>query len=164
MTDCNQNIKHILECLNRNFQQYCDLLLPLRELNPSSQTDRFYSDLQQYLATLVAVENEILEFRLRKILEEEHPYLPEIKIERIVHINAIQMLDLPQLIDRFLLQRKQLNHLLLTVSDEEWNRTGLHAKEGHVSFREFVNRIIKKDQDILEELKQKLANQSSVTG
>ncbi len=164
MTDCNQSIPNILENLNRNFQEYCSLLLPLEEMDPLSLNRQSYTEIQEYLITLIAVENEILEFRLKKIVEEEHPYLPEIHVDRLKQIHLIQPMELPQLIDRFLLQRKQLNHFLRTVSDDQWDRTGLHAREGHVSFREFVNRIIKKDQIILKELKQILANQSSVTG
>lgn len=124
-------------------------------LNSSSR-----KELIRELATQIALEDEVLQFRLRKILREENPYLPAIKTEKVVNNFVLNFEDLARLKIAFLGLRRELLELLHNLPIEAWDRTGVHELEGHVPLREFVRRLVEKSNRCLHHIQVELESLS----
>lgn len=110
------------------------------------------TQLREIIAVLTEIQEEVVEYRLKKILKEEHPYIPTIKVEKIKSNGHHQHTPLPQLAEIFLAQRKALLQLLQTTPTAIWTRTGVHESEGHISFEEIIRRMAEKDRQVLANL------------
>lgn len=113
-------------------------------------------ELIRELATQIALEDEVLQFRLRKILREENPYLPAIRTEQIVNNQMLNMEDFSRLKIAFLSLRRELLDLLHNLPVEAWDRTGVHELEGHVPLKEFVRRLAEKSNRCLHHIQEEL--------
>ncbi len=113
-------------------------------------------DIRELLEVLADLEDEIIDFRLKKILEEEHPYLPQIKLDRIKQTRLYRNFTLDEIVNHILQQRKSLLQILYVLPHDQWERTGVHENEGHIPFRELVRRLVTKDEVVLKELSEKL--------
>lgn len=142
-------IKEILHSMEENFTQYYHLLEPIKSTGDLLKRIHNVEKLKEFLETLTKIEDEVIDFRLKKIQREEHPYIPSINVEKINHIVHVGSYSLNLLIEQFLNQRKDLINFLYSTPTERWERTGVHEKEGHVSFKEFVKRMIQRDRDII---------------
>ncbi len=54
-----------------------------------------------------------------------------------------------KLLESFLQQRQEQEELLRSLPAGAWQRSGLHAAEGHLSLEVLVRRLIEYDQDTL---------------
>jgi hypothetical protein len=149
-------IKELIRIFEENFLEYSRLLRKLNKENPQESTSRFLPDSEISIAQLTSLETEIIELRLKKILKEEHPYIPQINLEKLNHNSAFDSLPLIQICDQFLRQKKEVLKLLYSLPTENWDRTGVHEMEGHVAFKELIRRMIIKDKQILGNFKSTL--------
>ncbi|RMH80944.1 MAG: hypothetical protein D6681_18420 [Calditrichaeota bacterium] len=144
------DVRDLIQAVDENFRLYHQLLSKIYE-RPVGE-DRQADMLNELLRTIAVIQDEVVDFRLKKILQEEHPYLPQISIDKIRMNRDIQRIPLPQIVDHFLRQRQGLVKLLSSLSGDTWERTGVHEVEGHVSFKEFVRRLVEKDKEVLHKL------------
>lgn len=107
------------------------------------------ASISDLLAVELNLQEEIIDFRLMKILNEERPYIPQIHPTTLSGHPAHSLSDCAS---RFLQQRRDLITLLRRTPREKWDRTGVHEVEGHVSFKEFIRRMVEKDQLLINEL------------
>lgn len=142
----NCTVKELIQIIESNFRQYSEILNKIEEA----------SQPKELLFTLVALQDEIIDYRLKSIINVNHPYIPGIEIEKIKKKNPYQNYPTAQLAESFLTRRQELLGLLHSLSSESWKRTGVHEKEGHVSFKEFVRRMAEKDLQIIAELNREL--------
>jgi hypothetical protein len=145
----NCTVKELIQTMEDNFRQYSEILNKIGEVR----------QLKERLYTLVALQDEIIDYRLKNIIREDHPYIPQIKVEEIKEKSLYRNYSFTQLAESFLTQRRELLKLLHSLPSESWERTGVHEKEGHVSFKEFVRRMAEKDQQNIAELSRELVNQ-----
>jgi hypothetical protein len=110
--------------------------------------------LTAYLRWLTEMHDEVVDLRLRKILKEEHPYLPEINSPGSMQYSPYKNHTLQDISRIFLQYREDLLNFLYDVPVDAWERSGVHEKEGHVTFKEFVRRMIEKDHTAHIQLKQ----------
>lgn len=146
-------IKDLIDSFEKNFIEYSRLLRKLKKKYSDESITSFGYDSEISLGQLANIESEIVELRLKKILKEEHPYIPHLNLEKLKENSSFDNLTLIQLCDHFLHQKKELLKLLYSIPSENWNRTGVHEMEGHVAFKELVRRMVVKDQQILGNFK-----------
>ncbi len=149
-------IRELISKFEENFREYYKLLHSFGEGNFSYLPSESSWDIRELLEVLADLEDEIIDFRLKKILEEEHPYLPKIRLERIKQNRLYRNFTLDEIVNHILQQRKSFLQILYVLPHEQWERTGVHEDEGHIPFRELVRRMVVKDQAVLKELSEKL--------
>ncbi|OPX35855.1 hypothetical protein B1H10_00275 [candidate division KSB1 bacterium 4484_188] len=149
-------VEELIKHLEYNFNSYIQLLNRINRDDLSENSDA-RAKLISFFSTLTAVEDEVIEFRLKKIVEEKNPYLPAINPKKLTESYLNQNLSLAKIRQEFLQQRKMLLNLVHRIPNEYWNRTGVHASEGHVPFKEFVWRMVKRDKQYLSHLSQFVA-------
>ena len=146
-------VRELIEIIEGNFHRYYQLLHRLEEdpdfMEIAQETPHF----RELLQTLADIQDEVVDFRLKKIILEEHPYLPQIQVDKLKQQGSHSRLPLRQVVQNFLQQRRALLKLLHALPTENWERTGVHEIEGHVSFKELVRRMAEKDQKVLNELR-----------
>lgn len=144
----------LIKSIEGNFREYYRILNSLEEevaLPGSGGVPRHIVDL---LVALVEIQDEIVDFRLKKILKEEHPYLPKLEVHQLRRQQGDDLPSFKELCERFLTKRKELLKLLYSLPLENWERTGVLEAEGHISFGEFVRRMGDKDAQMLARLHQ----------
>lgn len=149
-------IKELIDSFEENFREYARLLRSLEEENRSEPRPQILPDSKFSLEQLASLEDEIVELRLKKIIKEEHPYIPQINVDKIKNSSSYERRPLPEVRDHFLRQKKELLKLLYSLPPETWERTGVHEMEGHVAFKEFIRRMTVKDKQILGNFKSAL--------
>lgn len=146
-------IKELINIFEKNFIEYSRLVRKIKKKYSDESKPSPWYDSEISLGQLTDLENEIVELRLKKILKEEHPYLPQINIEKLKQNSLYDNLTIIQLCDHFIQQKKEILKLLYSIPSENWNRTGVHEMEGHVAFKELVRRMVEKDKQILGDFK-----------
>jgi len=147
-----REIKELIHQIDTNYRDYYHLLKKFVLEKATSINSEILKQLSSFFTKLNNVEDEVIEFRLKKIIEIEHPYFPVIEPEHSVVTN--EQKPLPILIQDFLRRRRDLVKYLFSVPLQDWDRTGVHAVEGHISFFELVQRMAKQDKKNLSFLKQ----------
>lgn len=153
-----REIKEIIHQIEANYRDYYQLLSKFVLEKTSSINSELSQKLSNFFFRLNNVEDEVIEFRLKKIIDVEHPYFPVIDPEHIMLPNGKKPLTV--LIQDFLKRRHDLIKFLFSVPSQDWERTGVHAVEGHISFLELVQRMAKQDQKNIAFLK-KLITQAA---
>lgn len=143
-------MKELIQDLESNFRQYDAVLNQIVQAIPGENPPA----IKELLYSLSSIQDEVVDYRLKKILKEEHPYIPQIQVEKFNEGSYQQPRSLDQLAQNFLSQRRELLKMLYTLPRESWNRTGVHEKEGHISFKELIRRMVEKDREILSKLNQ----------
>lgn len=110
------------------------------------------------LQLLMEIHDEVFIFRLKKIVSENNPYMPPKDIMRLRLQRREGPLSIEKLLENFLQQRQEHEKLLCSLPAGDWQRTGLHASEGHISLEVLVRRLIEYDQDTLYLFEQILQN------
>lgn len=151
------DIKVLIHRFEKNNYYYSSLLEKL-ETNANLDGQSSRNDLHSFITSLTAVEDEVIEFRLKKILSEENPYLPAIEVEHVTREYKNRNFTLDEIKEEFLKQRKNLIHFLYQTPAELWGRTGVHANEGHIQFRELIRRMVDKDRKNITYLSQKISD------
>lgn len=150
----------LIHKMESNFRAFYQLLHPLAEGNAEVPPNADAAHLEEILNLTTCIEDEVIDFRLKKIQNEEHPYLPAINVDRIKGGNSNMLTSLPESITIFLNHKKGLIKYLYSVPATEWERTGVHQVEGHLTFNELVRRMIDKDSWLQQELKAALKHSS----
>jgi len=141
--------------IKNSYREFNTILAPLKKRVDVSSHLRM-AELKNFISFLIAVEEDVIEMRLKKIIEEENPYLPAIDAEKLKKRNFYNSDSLKKIIDTFLEQRLDLVKFLETIPSDIWNKTGVHELEGHVTFEEFIRRILKNDQINISHLRKDL--------
>lgn len=152
-------MKELIQTIEGNFRLYFEILNKLEDLSQYQGRNGESHQLKELLYTVSGIQDEIIDYRLKKILQEEHPYIPQIKVNKIEEKSHRQNCSLAQLAQTFLAQRRELLKLLYSLPLESWDRTGVHEKEGHVPFKEFIRRMAEKDRQVIAKLNQVVVKQ-----
>lgn len=147
------SIQDLIESVKKNSYDFNKLLVSMNKDKISKASIPKKEEFKSFFCTLTAVEEDVIEYRLKKIIREEHPYLPAIKLEEVQRRYALDDESLSKLVEKFLEQRQELVRLLHSTPAIYWDRTGFHELEGHVTFEEFVRRMVKKDKNNLSYLR-----------
>ncbi|MCB0261840.1 MAG: hypothetical protein R3C41_20200 [Calditrichia bacterium] len=132
--------RELIQMVENSSRQYSSLLENVHEIEGT-----IVHRLTRFLQTLTEIQDEVVDLRLKKILKEEHPYLPMIHVDRIQENTPYRKYSLYEISRTFINQRRELSKFLYNVPEELWKRTGVHENEGHVTFQEFVRRLTEKD-------------------
>lgn len=116
--------------------------------------------IRDLLYTLMQIQEEVLTFRLKKIIVENNPYLPPIDVTGLRRKELQTCPPLRKLGPKFLAQRHVCSQLLHALSGPQWQRSGLHATDGHLTLEELVRRLVQYDRDALSLFRQILQNES----
>lgn len=149
-------LKDLINLFEKNFLEYSRLIRKIEEDNSRESSLQSFSKLRIHIRELAKLEEEIVELRLKKILKEEHPYLPSIDVTNINNDSSYQNRPFLEICNHFLKQKKELLKMLYSLPAENWDRTGVHETEGHVAFKEFIRRMNEKDKQILGDFKTSL--------
>ncbi len=141
------NVEELINSVAGNLQQYDQMLGRIQPFGNAGS-----SKLAEFLKELVDIQDEIVDFRLKKILQEENPYLPAIRLEKIKQNVPNQQVSLDEIRKMFILRRQELIRFLNLIPAENWSRTGVHELEGHITFKELIRRMIEKDKPIIAKL------------
>lgn len=154
------NETYRLSLINNLEKNIKDFQLILNKIPESPEVDSLTGkgDLKDFFCTVTAVEEDVLKMRLKKIVEEEHPYLPAIQVEKLKIAEEYYQYSLTDLVRQFLVQKEEILKFINKIPYYYWERTGVHELEGHVTFEEFVQRLIRNDQINLNQLKEKFKN------
>jgi len=146
--------KSLIKNIEENYNDFQSVLLSLGQLTPESD-ESTAEVLKDFITTLMAVEEDVFEMRLKKIIDRENPYLPAIVPDKIKRNNYYQEGTLEELIQKFLEQKKKLIKFLVNVPSMSWEKTGFHELEGHVTFEEFIRRLIRNDKLNVSQIRDK---------
>ena len=146
--------KSLIQNVEKSLGDFQVLLNPPHKINNGEAGNNSH-DLMNLFATLAAVEEDVFEMRLKKIIDQENPYIPAIHPEAVKNSVSGQNTSLPYLIQKYLNQKESIIKYINNVPFFYWDRTGVHELEGHVTFEEFVRRLIKNDNSNIEALKKK---------
>lgn len=149
-------LKDLIKLFEKNFLEYSRLIRKMGEDTSRESSIQSLSELKIHIRQLANLEEEIVEWRLKKILKEEHPYLPSIDIQTLHNSSSYQNQPFLDICNHFLKKKKELLKMLYSLPAENWNRTGVHEREGHVAFKEFIRRMTEKDKQILGDFKSSL--------
>ncbi|MFZ0389591.1 MAG: hypothetical protein WAN36_03955 [Calditrichia bacterium] len=139
-------IKILTEQIEKNMKSLVQILTQLnKNLNPHGQPRE--NELCRHLQFMTDSEEEIIEFHLKKIVSEEHPYLVPVRSGK--ETNSPGKINEPfsKLANNYLKLRQSLLQLLRSASPTDWDRTGLHSEKGHISFEDVVRDINKRDKE-----------------
>ncbi|MBN2364640.1 MAG: hypothetical protein EH225_00685 [Calditrichaeota bacterium] len=145
---------NLIKNIEENLNDFQSILSSLPDHNPNPENSRL--KIREIIRTVTVVEEDILEMRLKKIIELENPYLPAIQVERLKEQAIQNQRSLEQLIEKFLYQKKEIIRFLYNIPVFSWDRTGFHELEGHVTFEEFIRRMIRNDKQNISLLRESL--------
>ncbi|NOQ98335.1 MAG: hypothetical protein GQ561_09235 [Calditrichae bacterium] len=154
------NETHRMSLIQNVEKSLKDFQIFFRMLPRNQKTDSVIKnhELKDFFGNLTVIEEDILEMRLKKIINQEHPYLPAIRIENLKIMRNLYQLSLLDLMQHYLVQKEKILKFINNIPIYYWERTGVHELEGHVTFEELIRRIIKNDQNNLLVLKTKFKN------
>jgi hypothetical protein len=147
--------KSIIKNVENNFKDFQILLSGIPD-DTDSEPKNIARELTELFATLTAIEEEVFEMRLKKIINLENPYIPAISPEAVKNSISYQNQSLLNLVQKYLSQKESIIKFLYRVPFFYWDRTGVHELEGHVTFEEFIRRLIKNDNSNISVLKKKV--------
>ncbi len=145
------DVKVLIQSIVGNFNQYQSILQKIAPFSnqPQAADTEIFAEINTIFLTLTEIQDEVIEFRLKKILSEQHPYLPVINPQKLNKNKSFSPAEIQSL---FVKQRSALQQIVESLPRENWERKGLHENEGHITFRELVRRLIEKDQVFIERL------------
>ena len=148
--------KSLIKNVENNFKDFQFLLSRIPENTDDKQKD-ISRELTDLFATLTAIEEDVFEMRLKKIINLENPYIPAISPEAVRDSISQEHQSLLNLVKKYLSQKESIIKFLYRVPFFYWDRTGVHELEGHVTFEEFIRRLIKNDNSNISVLKKKVS-------
>lgn len=144
---------HQLICqVEKNFQSFQGALAFFKDHKDDFESERI-KNLLSFIGFLKTIEDEVIQYRIFKVINENHPYLPEIDPDEMYRLVNSGNSHLSDLIDNFLKQRKELISALYATPAAAWDRTGVLSNEGHVSLYDLVKRFLDKAEYNLLHLK-----------
>ena len=121
-----------------------DLALMLRGIDPADGGRRPSGDawsMADVVNHLIVVEGRYRQ-RLRRVIEEEKPWLPCIHPDEKAHDPQAQ---LPSLLSRFEDERAETVSLLKEIGPGQWQRRAVHETKGDVTLRFLVQYLVDHD-------------------
>ncbi len=116
--------------------------------------------LAEIVCHLRDVENEVNLPRLKKILEDNNPFLPGMDTDPWAVERQYISQDCLQALDAFVLARKELLYHLSRIEIEDWGRTARHAILGPTRLREMINIIASHDRLHVQQAQQAIKDTS----
>lgn len=156
------DVKELISSVEGSVREYHNLLDSVKYPETGNMAAGESIQLRELISTIADIQDEVVSYRLLKILREEHPYIPQIYPERIRRNVKRTSFSIRKIASSFLEQRKELLRILYTLPSDNWNRTGVHEVEGHVSFKELVRRMLDKDKEVIGKLIE--YNSKEITG
>lgn len=150
------DVREMVQAHQQIFEAYHRLLSRIHKHSNATQED---PALSKQLFIIDRIQEEIINYRLQKILNQEHPYLPQIHPGKLEREWEHQRSPLSQIVQHFIKLRQQFLNTLNALPSDQWRRSGVHETEGHVTFKELVRRMIDKDRQVLKQLDQLTAHQ-----
>jgi DinB superfamily len=114
--------------------------------------------LVEHLCHVADLEREGFGERIRKLLTEENPWLPDFDGERIARERDYLNLPLPPALARFASAREETLRLLGSVANDQWARAGRQEGVGIVTLADLPRRIFDHDRAHLNEIAGLLAD------
>ena len=145
-----QQIQTFIELTN----EYEQLFSQLTFGEESNFEENNHLELRSLLHLVVELQEDVIEFRLKKIITLENPYLSRIDIEKVRQRTTQCQPSFQQLSTIFKSQRSEVARLLQSIPISNWLRYGLLEGEGHVTFRELIRRYFEFDRDFFQMLKE----------
>lgn len=146
------NITDLIQFVEENHQEFAQVFAEMKGLpHPVS------ASILELIQTVAELQDEVIDFRLKKILNEEHPYLPAIHINKLKQNTIYRQYSLEEICATVLRQQAELLDMLTRLPHSSWLRTGVHESEGHITFQELVNRMVDKNRQNLIQLRRMLA-------
>jgi DinB superfamily len=96
--------------------------------------------------------------RIRKLLTEENPWLPDFDGERIARERDYLKLPLAPALEAFASARQETLQLLRSVTNDQWARAGRQEGVGNVRLADLPGRIFDHDRAHLNEIADLLAD------
>jgi hypothetical protein len=90
--------------------------------------------------------------RAQMMLDEEHPSLPAYDHEAMAVEKNYATGDLAYVYDEFRLSRQQTSEFFKALTDEQWERTGIHPERGHFTMTNAVIQVSHHDIDHIEQI------------
>ena len=90
---------------------------------------------------LLDVDAEVNLPRIRKVLQEDNPFISGKDTDRWAEERAYICQDGPRSLEKFLATRIELLNLLTRISSEDWSRPARHAIFGPTQFGELISII-----------------------
>lgn len=141
-----------LSDIKNSYHELCTLLNPIKE----QDNEASYIRIKNFMSLLIAIEEDVYEMRLKKIVDEENPYLPAINVNKLREMKLYHTASLQRLVDRYLSLRLELLNFIQSLPFNVWDKTGVHELEGHVTFEEFIRRLVKNDRINIVQLRDNL--------
>ena len=157
--------KDLIQALENSYRDFLNVATELSNLQNQNISVHPITNNQckKTLQLIIEIQDEIFLLRLKKIIALENPYLPMLRIDKIKQRIVKVDLTYEQMIDIFKRLRQELLAFLTSLPAEKWSRTGLHETEGHITFKEIVLRMIKKEQEIISVLHQGCNSEDAVS-
>lgn len=92
------------------------------------------------------IESEGYRVRIRRLLEEEHPYLADLDGSRLAEERRYNTQDAPEGIAGFRRSREETLQALGRVAPEQWDRSGTFETTGTITLRDLVGMMREHDQ------------------
>ncbi len=112
----------------------------------------------EILCHLRDVDNEVNLPRLKKVLQEDNPFIPGADADRWAEERAYHQQDGLAALHRFSTSRQELIHLMEKMSPDDWGRPARHAIFGPTNIKELVTINASHDQIHIRQMVEALRN------
>ena len=150
----NTSVVNLIKMFQESNDTYGKIMQILRENNYQNK-DIIVNHIKNLMTSIFCIEDEVIQYRLKKILNEKHPFIPTIDPNSVANKNNSPN-TIFDIFQKFISQRMELLQILTSIPNDAWERTGVHATEGHLPFYEFVRRMIEKDSGNISQLKSRI--------
>lgn len=90
--------------------------------------------------------------RARMMLNQDHPELPAYDHEALAVENKYNEQDFAYVFETYLDSRRKTSEFFEALTDEQWERTGIHPERGHFTMTDAVLQVSAHDADHLEQI------------
>jgi hypothetical protein len=91
--------------------------------------------------------------RIRRMLDEDEPFLPSYDQEALARERDYQSESMPRVLTALRAFSGGLAYLLESFSEEEWQRTGRHEERGPMSIAEYAQLLVDHGREHLEQIR-----------
>jgi DinB superfamily len=140
----------VLEKLSRTPALIAEVVAGVPELLVRVRSGPFA--LVEHVRHLGDLEREGFGERIRKLMQEEDPFLPDFDGERTARERAYLQADLSLALAAFAAAREETLRLLRSVPDAAWSRSGRQEGVGRVVLGDLPRRILDHDRAHLNEI------------
>ena len=117
-------------------------------INDSIQPEKLKFNLNEFLNSMIQIEEDVFELRIKRIMETENPYLPPVRIELTNYIPKDHSFTLEESIEIFLKLKVRILDYFMHLASNNYYRIGYHWKEGHITMQEIFDRYLQNDKKV----------------